>query len=94
MNTPFFPRFFLKQTVMKLKTFAHCGILRVLKRIFESNRDNVTGEWRRIRNKKLYVLYSSPNIIQVLKSRRLRWARHVARMREKVHKRPRWGNLR
>jgi hypothetical protein len=41
--------------------------------------DEVTGEWRRLHNKKLYVLYSSPNI-RVIKSRRLRWAGHVARM--------------
>jgi hypothetical protein len=59
---------------------------RVLRRIFGPERDEVTGEWRRLHNKKLYGLYSSPNIIRVIKSRRLRWARHVARMgREDVH---------
>jgi hypothetical protein len=46
-------------------------------------RDEVTGEWRRLYNKELYALYSSPNIIRVIKSRRLRWAGHVARMGER-----------
>jgi hypothetical protein len=43
----------------------------------------VTGEWRRLHNKELYALYSSPNIIRVIRSRRLRWAGHVARMGER-----------
>jgi hypothetical protein len=55
---------------------------KVLRRIFGSQRDEVTGEWRRLHNKELYALYSSPNIIWVLKSRRLRWAGHVASMGE------------
>jgi hypothetical protein len=55
---------------------------RVLRRIFGPKRDEVTGEWRRLHNKELYALYSSPNIIRVIKSRRLRWAGHVARMGE------------
>jgi hypothetical protein len=46
----------------------------VLKRIFGPKRDEVTGECRRLHNKELYALYSSPNIIRVIKSRRLRWA--------------------
>jgi hypothetical protein len=46
-------------------------------------RDEVTGEWRRLHNKELYALYSSPNIIRVIKSGRLRWAGHVARMGER-----------
>jgi hypothetical protein len=53
---------------------------RVLRRIFGPKRDEVTGEWRRLHNKEVYALYSSPNIIRVIKSRRLRWAGHVARM--------------
>jgi hypothetical protein len=52
---------------------------RVLRRIFGSKKDKVTDEWRGLHNKELYALYSSPNIIRVIKSRRLRWAGHVAR---------------
>jgi hypothetical protein len=55
-----------------------------LKRIFGSKRDEVTGEWRRLHNKELYALYSSPNIIQGIKSRRLKWAGHVAHMGERI----------
>jgi hypothetical protein len=55
---------------------------RVLRRIFGSKSDEVTGEWRRLHNKELYAVYSSPNIIQVIKSRRLRWTGHVERVRE------------
>jgi hypothetical protein len=53
---------------------------RVLRKILWPKRDEVTGEWRRLHNKELYALYSSPNIIWVIKSRRLRWAGHVARV--------------
>jgi hypothetical protein len=56
---------------------------RVLRRIFGPKRDEVTGEWRRLHNKELYALYSSLNIILVIKSRRLRWAELVARMGER-----------
>jgi len=54
----------------------------VLRRIFEPRRDEVTGEWRRLHNEELNDLYSSPNIARVIKSRRMRWAGHVARMGE------------
>jgi hypothetical protein len=47
---------------------------RVLRRIFGPKRDKVTGEWRRLHNEELNDLYSSPNIIRVIKSRRMRWA--------------------
>jgi hypothetical protein len=53
---------------------------RVLRRIFEPKRDKVTGEWRKLHNKELHDLYSSPSIITLIKSRRMRLAGHVARM--------------
>jgi hypothetical protein len=57
---------------------------RVLRRIFGPKRDEATGEWRRLHNKELYALYSSPDITQVIKSIRLRrWAGHVAHMGER-----------
>ena len=52
----------------------------VLRRIFGLRRDEVTEEWRRLRNEALNDLYCSPNIVRVIKSRRMRWAGHVARM--------------
>jgi len=51
-----------------------------LRRTFGPKRDEVTGEWRKLHNKELYDLYSSPNIGRVIKSRRMRWAGHVARV--------------
>jgi hypothetical protein len=53
---------------------------RVLRRIFGPKRDDTTGEWRRLHNEELNDLYSSPNIIRVIKWRRMKWAEHVARM--------------
>jgi hypothetical protein len=53
---------------------------RVLRRIVGPKRDEVTGEWRRLHNKELYALYSSPDIVSMINSRRLRWARHVTRI--------------
>jgi hypothetical protein len=53
---------------------------RVLKRIFGPNRDEVTGDWRKLHNEELH---NSPNIIRMIKSRRMRLAEHVARMRRR-----------
>jgi hypothetical protein len=55
---------------------------RMLRRIFGPKRDEVTGEWRKLHNEELHDLYSSPSIIRIIKSRRMRWAGHVARMGE------------
>ena len=57
----------------------------VLRRIVGLRRDEVMGEWRRLHNEELNDLYSSPNIVRVIKSRTMRWAGHVARMGEE------WG---
>jgi len=62
----------------KLRVFENM----VLRRIFGPRRDEVTGEWRRLHNEELNDLYSSPNIVRVIKSRRMRWAGNVARMGE------------
>jgi hypothetical protein len=61
---------------------------RVLRRIFGPKRDEVTGEWRKLHNEELHNLYSSPDIIRQVKSRRMGWAGHVASMGEerKVYK--------
>jgi hypothetical protein len=64
----------------KLRVFE----IKVLRRIFGPGRDEVMGEWRRFHNEKLNDLYSSPNIVRVIKSRRMRWAGHVARMGEEM----------
>jgi hypothetical protein len=53
---------------------------RVLRRIFGRKRDEVTGGWRKLHNEELHNLYSSTSIIKMIKSRRMRWAGHVARM--------------
>ena len=62
----------------KLRVFENM----VLRRIFRPRRDEVTGEWRRLHNEELNDLYCSPNIVWVIKWRRMRWAGHVARMGE------------
>jgi hypothetical protein len=56
---------------------------RVLRRICGPKRDEVTGKWRKLRNEELRDLYASPSIIRMIKSKRMRWAGHVARMGEK-----------
>jgi hypothetical protein len=56
---------------------------RVLRRIFGPKRDEMAGGWRKLHNEELRNLYSSPRIIRIIKSRRMIWAGHVARMREK-----------
>jgi hypothetical protein len=56
---------------------------RVLRRIFGPKRDGVTGEWRKLHNEELHDLYISPSIIRIIRSRRMRWSGHVARMGEK-----------
>jgi hypothetical protein len=60
----------------RLRVFAN----RVLRRILGPKRDEVTGEWRKLQNGELHNLYSSPDVIGQIKSRRLRWAGHVAHM--------------
>ena len=55
---------------------------RVLRRVFGPKRDEVTGEWRKLHNEELNDLYSLTNIVRLVKSRRMRWAGHVARMGE------------
>jgi hypothetical protein len=55
----------------------------VLRRVFGPKRDEVTGEWRKLHNEELSDSYSSPSIIRIIKSRRIRLASHVGRMREK-----------
>jgi hypothetical protein len=55
---------------------------KVLRRIFGPKRDEVTGEWRKLHTEELHDLYSSPNIVWVIKSRRMRWVGHVAHMGE------------
>jgi hypothetical protein len=56
---------------------------RVLRRIFGPTRDEVTQEWRKLHNAELKELYTSPSIVRVIKSRRMRWAGHVSRMGER-----------
>jgi hypothetical protein len=64
---------------LRLRVFEN----RVLRKIFGLKRDEVTGEWRKLHNKELHYLYSSPSIIRIIKLRRMRWMGHVARMGEK-----------
>ena len=71
----------------------------MLRRVFGPKRDEVTGEWRKLHNEELNDLYSLPSIVRVVKSRRMRWAGHVARMRGgqtcaqgSLRERGHWGN--
>ena len=73
-----FKYLFLYLVEMKLRAFENV----VLRRIFGPKRDEVTGERRRLHNEELNDLYSSPKIVRVIKSRRMRWAGHMARMGE------------
>jgi hypothetical protein len=63
----------------KLRVFEN----KVLRMIFGPKRDEVTGGWKKLHNEELRDLYSLPNIIRIIKSKRMRWAAHVARMEEK-----------
>ena len=65
---------------LRLRVFEN----RVLRRVFGAKRDEVTGESRKLHNEELSDLYSLPNIVRVVKSRRMRWAGHVARMGEGI----------
>jgi hypothetical protein len=64
---------------------------RVLRRMFTPKRDKVTGEWRKLHNE-LHDMYSSPNIVRVIKLRRMRWAGHVGQMGREACIRFWWGN--
>jgi hypothetical protein len=58
---------------------------RVLRRMFGQKRNEMTGGWRKLHNEELHNLYSSPRIVRMIKSRRMRWAGHVAQMMEKMN---------
>jgi hypothetical protein len=64
----------------RLKVFENM----VMRKVFGPKRDEVSGEWRKLHKEELNDLYSSPNIVRVVKSRRMRWAGHVARMGEEI----------
>jgi hypothetical protein len=57
---------------------------RVLRRIFGPKKDEVIGGWRNLHNEELHNLYASPNVIRMIKALRMRWAKHVAHMEEKM----------
>jgi hypothetical protein len=68
--------FIVLTPLCRLRVFEY----RVLRRIFGPKREEVTGEWRKLNNEELNDLYCSPNIVGLLKSSRMRWKGHVARM--------------
>ena len=92
-------KYFLSSVPSELRVFENM----VLRRIFGPRRYEVTGEWRRLHNEELSDLYCSPNIVRVIKSRRMRWAGHVTRMGEErgcigswwgnCRERDHWGDL-
>jgi len=67
---------------------------RVLKKTFRPKRNEVTGECRKLHNEELNDVYSLPNIVRVIKPRRMKWVGHVARLWREVYTGFRWGNLR
>jgi len=69
---------FISREERRLRVFENW----VLRRVFWPKRDEVTGEWRKLHNEELNDLYCPPNIVRLIKSRRMRWAGHVARMGE------------
>jgi hypothetical protein len=77
----------VRNLVSKIKGGTQTEVLekRVLRRIFGPTRDEVKGDWRNQHNEELHNLYSLPNIIRMIKSRRIRWAGHVARVEEKMN---------
>jgi hypothetical protein len=85
-GTVIFPVVLYRCETWSLTLREECRVVfenRVLRRIFGPKRDEVTGEWRRLYNEELYAVCFSPHIIRVIKSRRFRWAVHVAHMEEK-----------
>ena len=84
MVTPLYDHNFVNHYPDKLREERKLRVFEnmVLRRIFGPRRDEITGEWRRLHNEELNGLNSSPNIVRVMKSRRMRWAGHVARMGE------------
>jgi hypothetical protein len=64
---------------------------RVVRRMLDSERDEMTGDWRKLHNEELHNLYSSPSIIRMIKSRRMRWVGTIARMgRSGMHMGYKW----
>jgi len=72
-------------TLLKFCAFIFVSTRRLgcLRRVFGPKRDEVTGKWRKVHNEELNDMYSSPNIVRMIKSRRMRWAGHIARMGER-----------
>ena len=87
-TTIILPAVFYGWKIWSLKMREECRLRvfenRVLRRTFGSEKDEVTGEWWRLHNEKLHDLYCSPNVIRVIKSRRMRLAGHVGRVRRIV----------